>query len=71
MIMPKCKQNRHDCFSIDELGRCHCLNRTDFKKPNGKQYKCPFYKPRTDVADVLDKIRELENEDDDTTEMGV
>ena len=62
MIYPKCEQRRHDCFSCDETGHCHCLNSTKFQKPNGKTYKCPFYKPAKDVGG---KITENDTEVDD------
>ena len=52
MIFPKCEQRRRDCFSCDETWHCHCLSDTKFKKRNGKTYKCPFYKPRTEVGDL-------------------
>ena len=67
MIFPKCEQRRHDCFSCDESGHCHCLSDTKFKRRNGKTYKCPFYKPRTEVAEDL--IKEIE-EDEKVTNVG-
>ena len=62
MIYPKCEQRRHDCFSCDETGHCHCLNDTKFYRQDGKKYKCPFYKARTDVD--MNLVKEAEDESD-------
>jgi len=65
MIEPKCKQNRHDCFSCDENGRCHCLSNTEFRRANGTTYKCPFYKPRASVENLAEiKALDKESEND-------
>lgn len=64
MIYPKCEQRRHDCFSCDETGHCHCLNNTQFKKANGKTYKCPFYKSRSEIGEDLINIKEEQNDED-------
>jgi hypothetical protein len=66
MIYPKCEQRRHDCFSCDETGHCHCLNNTKFQRGRGRPYKCPFYKSRKDVGEDLININYEVADDEDS-----
>ena len=64
MIFPKCEQRRHDCFSCDETGHCHCLSSTKFQRRDGKTYKCPFYKTKVEVGEDLIHIKDESNDED-------
>ena len=64
----RCEQKRHDCFGCHQ-GRCLVLNDTHFVKLNGKQYKCPFYKPRNSApittAQLLAEESRIDDDDED------
>ena len=64
----KCKQRLHDCFACDENGYCQVLKNTDFKRRNGKTYKCPFYKKKSDVNYDFRQFDVAESDDDDENE---
>lgn len=71
-IFPKCEQRRHDCFSCDETGHCHCLSNTIFRRRNGKTYRCPFYKTKVEVGEDLINTDEVETEEKyETRKLGL
>lgn len=71
IIYPKCEQRRHDCFSCDETGHCHCLNNTTFRRRNGKTYKCPFYKTKAEVGEDLINIDDNGENEYDARKLGL
>ena len=63
MKFKRCEQKRHDCFGCTSSGGCKVLNDTTFKDDEGKTYKCPFYKRRTEVGYDTDRYATNDTED--------